>query len=99
MASAVTFSTVPAALAVTITPESRATRLSMPVATYGASVFTNGTACRCMLDPMRARLASSCSRNGIKEVEIETSWRGDISTKSISLGSIRMNSPRRRAYT
>jgi 1-aminocyclopropane-1-carboxylate deaminase/D-cysteine desulfhydrase-like pyridoxal-dependent ACC family enzyme len=30
-----------------------------------------------MFDPMRARLASSCSRNGIKDAAIDTSWLGE----------------------
>ena len=38
---------------------------SMPVPTIGASGLTSGTAWRCMLDPINARLASSCSRKGI----------------------------------
>ena len=33
-----------------VTPESRATTASMPVPTSGASVRSNGTACRCMFD-------------------------------------------------
>ena len=32
----------------------------------GASVRRSGTAWRCMFEPMRARLASSCSRNGMR---------------------------------
>ena len=38
----------------------------MPVATSGGSVTNSGTAWRCMFEPIKARLASSCSRNGIK---------------------------------
>ena len=37
----------------------------MPVPTSGASDFSSGTAWRCMFEPISARLASSCSRNGI----------------------------------
>ena len=37
----------------------------MPVLTIGTSGWSSGTAWRCMFDPIRARLASSCSRNGI----------------------------------
>ena len=44
----------------------------MPVPMYGASARTSGTACFCMLAPIRARLASSCSRNGISAVPTET---------------------------
>ena len=47
-------------------PESRATTCSMPVPTSGASGCSSGTAA-CMFEPMRARLASSFSRNGISE--------------------------------
>jgi len=36
-----------------------------PVRTNGASARTSGTAWRCMLEPISARLASSFSRNGI----------------------------------
>ena len=39
--------------------------LSMPVPTSGASGSSSGTAWRCMFEPISARLASSCSRNGI----------------------------------
>src|SRR5438477_407389 len=49
-------------------PESRAVRRSMPVLTTGASGRRVGTACRCMFAPMRARVASSFSRNGIMDV-------------------------------
>ena len=37
----------------------------MPVPISGASVLSSGTAWRCMFEPISARLASSCSRNGI----------------------------------
>ena len=46
--------------------EFRAASTSRPVATSGGSVINSGTACRCMLEPINARLASSCSRKGIK---------------------------------
>jgi hypothetical protein len=59
--------------------ESRATRSSRPVATNGASVTSNGTAWRCMFEPINARFASSCSRNGISEAAIETSCFGETS--------------------
>src|SRR5204862_7150077 len=51
--------------ALPISPESRATLSSRPVPTSGALGNSNGTDCRCMFDPMSARFASSCSRNGI----------------------------------
>ncbi len=52
----------------------------------GASVRRRGTACRCMLDPMSARFASSCSRNGIREAATLTSCVGETSMYSISEG-------------
>ena len=42
----------------------------------GASGTSSGTAWRCMLAPIRARLASSCSRNGISAVATETTCFG-----------------------
>ena len=71
-----TLSTLPARLATTTWPESRAARSSMPVPTIGASGSRSGTAWRCMLEPIRARLASSCSRNGISAVATETTCLG-----------------------
>ena len=38
----------------------------MPVPISGGSGRSSGTACRIMFEPINARLASSCSRNGIK---------------------------------
>ena len=37
----------------------------------GDSGRKSGTAWRIMLDPIRARFASSCSKKGINEAEIE----------------------------
>jgi hypothetical protein len=51
----------------------------MPVPTNGASARSSGTAWRCMFAPISARLASSCSRNGISAAEIDTIWRGETS--------------------
>ncbi len=51
----------------------------MPVPTTGDSLRSSGTAWRCMFAPMSARLASSCSRNGMSEVATDTIWRGDTS--------------------
>ena len=62
-----------------VTPESNATSLSIPVPTKGASGFNNGTACLIMLDPINALLASSFSKNGIKEAATETNCFGDTS--------------------
>ena len=56
---------------------SRAVTRSMPVPTSGASPRIKGTAWRCMLEPMSARLASSFSRNGIKLAATETSCLGE----------------------
>ena len=53
--------------------------LSLAQCTSGASVTRSGTAWRCILEPMRARLASSCSRKGMSAVEMETTWEGAIS--------------------
>jgi hypothetical protein len=68
-----TQSTVPSRLATTVTPESRATIPSIPVPMSGDVVRISGTAWRCMFDPMSARFASSCSRNGISDAATETS--------------------------
>ena len=54
------------------TPESLATTDSNPVPTKGFSDLKTGTACRCMFEPINALLASSCSKNGIREAAIET---------------------------
>ncbi len=77
--SAETYSTTPGRLATTTEPESRATTCSMPVPTSGASGCSSGTACRCMLEPMSARLASSFSRNGISAAATDTSCLGETS--------------------
>ena len=45
----------------------------------GASVMSSGTAWRCMFEPINARLASSCSRNGIKLAATETNCLGETS--------------------
>ena len=55
---------------------------SRPVPTIGASGRINGTAWRCMFDPISARLASSCSRNGISEALNRTIWFGATSMNS-----------------
>ena len=71
--------TSPAPLALMQTSESTAHLCSMPVATMGASVTMRGTAWRCMLAPMRARLASSFCRKGMKAVATEHIILGDTS--------------------
>src|SRR5580692_10150509 len=73
MRSESTWSTMPSRLQSTTAPESRAVTRSMPVPTSGASPRMSGTAWRCLLEPMSARLASSFSRNGIKLAATETS--------------------------
>jgi hypothetical protein len=83
ISSAVTRVTVPARRAITTAPESRATFSSSPVPTSGACGKRSGTLCRCMLEPINARLASSCSRNGISAAAIDTSCSGATSMKSI----------------
>ena len=78
----VDLSTTPPFLAVMQTPESYAALDSIPVPTTGASVERSGTAWRCMLDPISARLASSFSRKGIMDVATENTIFGDTSIKS-----------------
>ena len=79
MREASTESTTPPRLATTVTPESMATGRSMPVPTSGTSARSVGTAWRCMFEPISARLASSCSRNGISEAATDTICFGDTS--------------------
>ena len=68
---------MPPASASTTSPVSIAARRSMPVPISGASVLSSGTAWRCMFEPMSARFASSCSRNGISAVATDQIWFGD----------------------
>ncbi len=75
-----TESTEPARRHTTAAPESLTVTCSMPVPTRGASERRSGTAWRCMFEPIRARLASSCSRNGMSEAATETSCFGETST-------------------
>ena len=70
---------MPPRLAITEAPESIAKARSIPVPTNGLSARKVGTAWRCMLEPMSARLASSCSKKGIKEDATETICLGDTS--------------------
>ena len=51
----------------------------MPVPISGASGFSSGTAWACMFEPISARLASSCSRNGISAVVTDQIWVGETS--------------------
>src|SRR5205085_2182643 len=66
-----TKSTEPDRRATMTAPESRAVMYSMPVPTKGARALSSGTAWRCMFDPIRARFASSFSRNGMSEAGID----------------------------
>ena len=61
----------------------------MPVPISGASVVSSGTAWRCMFEPISARLASSCSRNGIIAVATDQICSGETSTRSTSFGADR----------
>jgi hypothetical protein len=70
-------------LATATWPESTAAWRSMPVPTIGASGRKSGTAWRCMLEPISARLASSCSRNGINAAETDTICFGETSMYSM----------------
>ena len=79
MTSAEAEATMPSASASTTERESRAHLPSMPVPTYGDSATIRGTPWRCMLEPIRARLASSCSRKGMRPAAMETSCLGDTS--------------------
>jgi hypothetical protein len=97
--SASTCSTMPVRRATIVTPESRATTFSIPVPTSGASVRSSGTAWRCMFEPMRARFASSFSRNGMSAAATETSWFGDTSMNSTASGRTIVNSPPMREDT
>ena len=74
-----TESTTPARRPPTTAPESLTVMCSMPVPTTGASERSSGTAWRCMLEPISARLASSFSRNGTSEAATETSCFGETS--------------------
>ena len=82
-----------------VAPLSRATAASMPVPTSGASAWISGTAWRCMLEPISARLASSFSRNGISAAATETNCFGDTSIAVTSSGRTRRKSPWRRTET
>ena len=91
--------TVPSFFATTTRPVSFAASSSIPVATSGASGIRHGVACLCMLLPIRARLASSFSINGIIEVATENAWLVAISIKSTSARSMSPASPAFRTST
>ena len=79
MRSASTCVIVPGSRAITTSPVSMAARRSSPVPTKGAWVIISGTAWRCMFEPISARFASLCSRNGISAVATETICSGATS--------------------
>ena len=79
MRSESTESTMPPRAHCTTAPESRATIGSRPVPTIGALLRKSGTAWRCMFEPISARLASSCSRNGMSAAATDTSCLGLMS--------------------
>ena len=72
-------STTPFLLATIVTPESNATSPSIPVPTSGDSGFNSGTAWRIMFEPIKALLASSFSKKGIKDAATETNCFGETS--------------------
>ncbi len=88
-----TWSITPARRAIIAAPESRATTASIPVPTKGASDCSKGTAWRCMLEPIKARLASSFSKNGISEAATETNCLGETSIKLMASAGFNINSP------
>ena len=79
MRVAVTLLTRPGRSTTTTSPVSTAARYSMPVPMSGASAMRSGTAWRCMFEPIRARLASLCSRKGMSAVATETICCGETS--------------------
>ncbi len=99
MREASTLSTMPSRRASAQTPESRASLPSMPVPTSGAWLRMRGTAWRCMLAPMRARFASSCSRKGTSAAATLTIWLGATSMSWIMSGVTMWKSPLSRALT
>ena len=74
-----TYITFPSKSALINTLESDATCLSSPVPTIGDSGLKRGTDCLIMFDPIKALLASSCSKKGISDAEIDAIWLGATS--------------------
>ena len=66
---------------------------SIPVPIKGDSGLIKGTACLCILEPIKALLASSCSKNGINPAATDVIWFGAISIRSISSFFTTKNSP------
>jgi hypothetical protein len=71
--------TSPSSSATITYPEPSQIILSIQVPTAGAFGLTNGTACLIMFEPISALVASSCSKNGIKDVSTETICFGETS--------------------
>ena len=80
-------------------PLSTAAVRSTPVPTSGFSGRRQGTAWRCMFEPINARFASSCSRNGISDAATDTICAGATSMYWILSGDDSMNSLRLRHDT
>src|SRR4051794_37825132 len=78
--------TSPSSSARITSPVSSAARRSMPVPTSGESAWSSGTAWACMFEPISARFASSCSRNGMRAVVTDQIWFGETSIRSTSFG-------------
>ena len=57
-----------------------------PVPTIGFCGNNSGTDCRCIFDPINARFASSCSKNGIKAAAADTTCTVETAIKSTSSG-------------
>ena len=93
-----TKSITPGPSATTCVRESLIRFPSNPVPTIGACGLMIGTAWRIMFDPIKARLASSCSRKGINEAAIEAIWFGATSIKSIFSTSSTGKSPSLRDF-
>ena len=77
---------------------STAARRSIPVPISGASGLSSGTAWACMFEPISARLASSCSRNGISAVVTDQIWVGETSISVTSFGGTSTYSPSRERH-
>ena len=88
-----TWSTIPLLLAIIVTPLSLATIVSIPVPTNGLFDTSKGTACLCMFEPIKALLASSFSKKGIKAAATDTSCFGETSIISIFSGLAKPISP------
>ena len=83
----------------TTVPESTAATRSTPVPTKAFSGRSTGTAWRCMLAPISARFASSCSRKGTSEAATDTICVGATSMYCMRSGEVSTDSPFSRADT